>query len=133
MSMDPAWVAVSLTALGGSAVAGSWLVRKAARLFRKADEFFDDYRGTPPRPGVPANPGVMERLQSIEESQAKDRVASVETEARTAAILADLDIRLTDVQQKTNEVHHETQPNGGRSMKDQMNRLDPEYPEKEQG
>ncbi|GAA5048138.1 hypothetical protein HNP84_000235 [Thermocatellispora tengchongensis] len=63
------------------------------RLFQGIDDFLDDWRGEPPRPGVPARPGVMERLERVEQevvavrhevttndgSSLKDAVKRVET------------------------------------------------------
>lgn len=36
------------------------------RLFQSTDDFFDDWKGTPERPGVKARPGVLARLAAIE-------------------------------------------------------------------
>jgi hypothetical protein len=42
------------------------LLLSARRMFDKVDEFIDDWRGTPARPGVSGRSGVMERLDNIE-------------------------------------------------------------------
>lgn len=41
---------------------GKWIFG----LFRRTDTFLEDFNGAPARPGFPARPGVMERLQTIE-------------------------------------------------------------------
>jgi hypothetical protein len=51
------------------------LVRGVRRIATRVDDFVDDWNGVPPRPGVSARPGVMERLDGIE-----SRLASVEHE-----------------------------------------------------
>lgn len=67
-------------------------------------DFKRDWKGEAGRPGVTPRPGVMERLQMME---------------RTTS----------DLRAKVADIHHEVKPNGGRSIKDQLNRLDPDYPE----
>lgn len=42
-------------------------VRGVVRLGRRVDQFMDDWAGEEGRPGVPARPGVMERVSAIEE------------------------------------------------------------------
>ncbi|OII62872.1 hypothetical protein BJP40_26920 [Streptomyces sp. CC53] len=63
------------TVLGGAATMAWRSIAGARRLAGRLDEFIDDWSGTEPRPGVPARPGVMERLGGIEQ-----RLASVEHE-----------------------------------------------------
>jgi hypothetical protein len=46
-----------------------------ARIGRRVDDFMDDWYGEPERPGVPARPGLMERVGGIE-----DRLGRVEHE-----------------------------------------------------
>jgi hypothetical protein len=87
--MDPAWLTAA-TALA-VAVLGSmaWLGRKFWRGFRRTQDFLDDWAGHEERAGVPARPGVLERLQSVE-------------------------TMLT-------EVRGQIFPNGGTSMRDDLN------------
>lgn len=39
---------------------------KLAPLFRKLQQFLDDFQGEQDRPGVPGRPGVMKRLETLE-------------------------------------------------------------------
>ena len=60
-----AWLATLLTALG---VIGRYIVRPVSRTVRKLERLVDDWQGTEARPGVPARPGVMERLTAQDEA-----------------------------------------------------------------
>lgn len=68
------------------------ILGKAWRLLGRAKDLGDDLAGEPARRGVPARPGLMERVAAIE------------------AALAD--------------VHHQTHPNSGLSIKDTVNRTE---------
>lgn len=63
------WVTVlSSIVLAGAALAVvargmSWL----HKLITRVTQFLDDWAGEPARPGVPAVPGVMERVRQLEE------------------------------------------------------------------
>ncbi|WP_371481911.1 hypothetical protein [Kitasatospora sp. NBC_00315] len=54
---------VAITAIIGLL---AWVVRAVRRIARIVDDFAEDWNGSPPRRGVPARPGVMERLDRIE-------------------------------------------------------------------
>ncbi|MEE1792713.1 hypothetical protein PUR28_18395 [Streptomyces sp. BE308] len=43
------------------------MTRGVRRILGRVDEFVDDWQGVPPRPGVSGRPGVMARLDGIEE------------------------------------------------------------------
>lgn len=59
------WCAAAAVVAGGITVI--WrATRSVRRLGHRVDNFIDDWHGTAPRPGVPARPGVMERLDRIE-------------------------------------------------------------------
>jgi hypothetical protein len=45
---------------------GGVVVVKLLRVIKRVGDFVDDWQGEPARRGVPARPGVMERLESIE-------------------------------------------------------------------
>ncbi|QWF81127.1 hypothetical protein [Amycolatopsis sp. CA-230715] len=61
---------------GAGTLAGLWrVIRAFARVVRKLSHFADDWFGQEARPGVPERPGVMARLESIE-----DYVRSVQHE-----------------------------------------------------
>ncbi|WP_157251027.1 hypothetical protein [Nonomuraea typhae] len=64
--------------------------RRLWRIFQGVDDFLDDWRGQPARPGHPPQPGVMERLEVIEHevqtndgSSLKDAVRRVEEKLTT--------------------------------------------------
>lgn len=102
--MSPAAIEIGATAAGGLLLAG--LTTVAIRLYRASRAFglfIRDWQGEPERPGVTRTPGVMERLQTIEDTQA-------------------------DMKVQIGHVHYELKPNGGYSAKDQLNRLDPAFP-----
>ncbi|MFF9403830.1 hypothetical protein [Streptomyces sp. NPDC014744] len=63
------------------------------------DEFGDDWNGVEARPGVPERPGVMARLDRIEQK-------GTERSARLARI------------------DHELHPNSGQSLRDAVDRVD---------
>ncbi|MGF0163040.1 hypothetical protein ACQRET_03220 [Streptomyces koyangensis] len=87
--------AVSLT-LGLVTIA--WRgIRGGVRLGRRVDQFIDDWQGEVARAGVPARPGVMERMGGLE-----DRMGGVE---------ADLQ-----------RIKHELYPNSGGSLRDAVDR-----------
>ncbi|MCF3960595.1 hypothetical protein [Streptomyces fuscigenes] len=80
--------------LAGGLVAVAWRVlRGTARLGRRVDEFIDDWRGEPSRPGVPARPGVMERMVGLES-------------------------RMGGVEDELGRIKHELYPNSGGSLRD---------------
>ncbi|WP_431962007.1 hypothetical protein [Actinacidiphila sp. bgisy160] len=52
----------------GAIVTGLWRRTAAVvRFFRRVTQFIDDYFGEQARPGVPARPGLMERMRDMEE------------------------------------------------------------------
>lgn len=114
-------------AVGGLAVLSAigWLISRGFRLAKRAGDFFDDYYGQPARDGVAAQPGVMLRLKSLDEHRVEVARALEGVTAETKAEFVTVNRRLSDMQTKVAAIHHETQPNGGDSMKDQLNRLDP--------
>jgi hypothetical protein len=68
--MDPAWITAALAlaaAVGGLA---AWGIRWTWRILSRTTTFLDDYFGEPARDGVAARPGVMSRLQAVEDSLA---------------------------------------------------------------
>jgi len=99
----PPWIAELLTVqtagLVTALMAIGVAVRKAWPFIKKATNFLDDVGGEPARPGVPERPGMMERIGNIEEQ---------------------LDL----VEEKVDQVHNETSPNGGGSMKDTVGRVE---------
>ncbi|MEU6594797.1 hypothetical protein ABZ923_37320 [Streptomyces sp. NPDC046881] len=67
--------AVDLVMLWGGAISlvvglgtALWRVGRAvSHLFRRASQFFDDWYGEEARPGVRARPGIMVRMEGMEE------------------------------------------------------------------
>ena len=52
--------------LSGIVATGIWHAAKNRGRWQSFDNFLRDWNGEPPRKGVPARPGVMERLASLE-------------------------------------------------------------------
>lgn len=65
----------AITILGGVAAVLWRLVRGGVRIVSRMDHFMDDWYGEGARPGMPARPGVIERVSAIE-----DRLIRVEHE-----------------------------------------------------
>ncbi|MFD3848207.1 hypothetical protein ACFWVB_20240 [Streptomyces microflavus] len=65
----------ALTILGGLGAVLWRAARGVVRTGRRMNEFMDDWYGEGPRPGVPARPGLMERVSGME-----DRLSGVEHE-----------------------------------------------------
>ena len=63
--MDPLVTGVIAVLSTGSAVA-TWIGVKVWPFVRKLNHFVDDVAGEPPRRGVPARPGLMERMSTVE-------------------------------------------------------------------
>ncbi len=110
-SVDAAVVwCVALAAIGG-AIAGVWRALRPLREFaRRAELFWDDWAGSAERPGVPARPGVMQRLERIER----------------CVVVYD---------ERMSRVEHELHPNSGSSLRDAVNRIEtavrPDYGDQE--
>lgn len=58
---------VSLSA--GTIITVAGAIATMRPVLRKASDFFDDWQGQPPRPGVPEVPGVMERIRRLDDGQ----------------------------------------------------------------
>ncbi|MGW3166992.1 hypothetical protein ACWC9Q_29860 [Streptomyces sp. NPDC001142] len=100
----PAVDAAVVWSVAAAAIAGGvgllWrTTRGARRLAAKLDEFMDDWNGVEARPGVPERPGVMVRLDRIEE-QGTEHAA------------------------RFDRIEHELDPNSGGSLRDAVDRVD---------
>ena len=76
--MDRAWdivVGVAIAALTALAAAWAGRMRRERRLLR---QMAADWAGTPARPGVDERPGMMLRMQRVEEAQADLRAVVAE-------------------------------------------------------
>ena len=56
---------------------GSIVGKRIWPIMRKLEHMLDDFNGTEARPGVPARPGIMERVESIEQ-----RIKKLEEETK---------------------------------------------------
>lgn len=66
-------ITASLAIVTAAAVAVTWTRRR----WLQVESFLTDWAGTPERPGVPAQPGILARLHSIE-----NRVDAIEREMK---------------------------------------------------
>lgn len=77
--MSAAWLplaaegATTLVGVGVIATLGGKALRGAAHLVGRVRRFLDDFEGTPARDGVAERPGVMRRLQTLEDTTADTR------------------------------------------------------------
>lgn len=76
-----------------------WVAVKVWPFVRKISHFIDDVAGEPERPGIPARPGLMERLATVEAKQ--------DEQGDALAV-----------------VRHEVTTNHGSSLKDSVRRLE---------
>jgi hypothetical protein len=64
--VNAAWVSAIVALTMAVGVVIIWMLRLLWRLFRKSESFLEDWNGKPPFPGHPAQPGVIERLATLE-------------------------------------------------------------------
>lgn len=97
----PAWVPdVSVQEIVGASIAlvlVATVVRKLWPGVRRVMHLVDDLAGESERPGVPARPGLMERMAAVEDGQ-------------------------SDMSEKVDVIHHEVLPNSGTSLRDEVTR-----------
>lgn len=87
------------------------------KFFRAVGQFvhmIDDMAGTKERKGVPARPGIMERLGTIETSQAQQQV----TQNAHTEQLNGLSAEMAEQSRMITAVSHEVHFNNGSSVKD---------------
>jgi hypothetical protein len=68
--VNPAWVAALVAFAGLILGVLGWLLRGVWRLFRRGDQFLEDWNGIAADPGHERRPGVMERLVRLEHNMA---------------------------------------------------------------
>ena len=105
--MNPAWVSAAIAlvlAVGGVAL---WSIRVMWKTFQKTEAFLDDWNGIEGDRGHKHQPGVMERLVSLERGNADLSMQMVESTRR-------LDEQDTVLECIKSEVTY----NGGHSIKD---------------
>lgn len=86
-----------------------WVAVKVFPFLRKITHFIDDVAGEPARAGVPACPGLMERLSVVEEKQDEQSVALAQQSVSLAV------------------VKHEVTTNHGSSLKDAVKKLEKKF------
>ena len=64
--MDSGWVTAAVALAVAVAGGCAWLGRRTWHVLHGAQEFLEDWKGHPQRPGVEGTPGVMARLQTVE-------------------------------------------------------------------
>lgn len=65
--LDPAWIAALVALISAIGGLTAWGIRVLYRILRQLIHFSDDWKGQPEHDGLPARPGVMARLSSVEE------------------------------------------------------------------
>lgn len=107
MSIDPTGIpALDQALFWGGVVSlvlgigtGVWRVgRVLVRIAKGLEQYLADWYGEPDRPGVPARPGVLVRLQKAEEG-------------------------LVGIGERLERLEHEMQPNSGTSLRDAVDRV----------
>lgn len=68
--MDPGWITAAIALAGAVIASAAWAGRWTWRIARRIGHFLDDYGGQPARDGLPARPGLMARITSLEDSMA---------------------------------------------------------------
>jgi hypothetical protein len=88
--MDPAWATALIALVAAVFGAVAWAARWAWAILRRIVHFLDDFGGQPARDGLPARPGLMARMESVEQSLAH---VVTETSPNHGTSLRDIVIR----------------------------------------
>lgn len=81
-------------------------VIKTSKFVKRIVHFTDDFLGEKERPGVPARPGLTERLHQLETCTNR------------------IDERLNLIEYKVQSIDKELQPNSGLSLRDAVSRIE---------
>jgi hypothetical protein len=116
-------LAVGITALIGCAYALVKLIRPAWRFIQRLNQFTQDWAGHEGDPdrGIDVQPGVMQRLHTLETNQVemKETAKAIVTEQASAATLFQRGSeRFEELGDKIDVIEHEITTNGGESVKD---------------
>lgn len=85
--LDPAWVSAALAFAAAITGLTAWAARWAWRAARRVTHFLDAWNGQPEADGIPARPGVMARLGTLEETVT---AVHAETQANHGTSLRDV-------------------------------------------
>ncbi len=94
------------------------LIRKIYPISRRFMHLIDDLGGEAARPGVPARPGLMERVASVEQAshETRERLETVET--ATSQLLRNGGSRLADAAYRVEATQREDAIRAGRDVVD---------------
>ena len=99
--------AIPIVVITFGVLTGAWHIgKRVARAMRRAVHLVDDLAGEPAREGVPARPGVMTRLATLE-----DRTEVLVNRVGDTGPIARLDLRITAVEARLSEVEQRVREN----------------------
>lgn len=113
----------ALTAVLGAAAFLGLLIHKAWPWLRKLVNFINDVQGEDPRDGFPGRPGLMVRVQRIEEGYERKAAAIGDLSTAVARLRAEqvaMSSDLAGVSSDMATVKKELTINGGTSLKDEI-------------
>ena len=106
------WLPLELMGVVAAVAAGVWLwrsvigpgLKRARAVGRQVEDFLESWQGRPARPGYPAEPGIPERVASIE------------------GHMPNWETTLADHTEAIQEIRYHVQPNHGGSAHDELAR-----------
>lgn len=111
----------------GVLVAVFTAIKKGTPVVQLIVGVFGDFAGVPARAGVPERPGIMKRLQSIDDklnAQAEQLNEQTEQLNTHGAQLTEHGGQLTEQAAELAAITHELHPNSGGSLRDAVDRLE---------